>query len=225
MTTKLLLRVRSELPGSGAGNAWWLLMLLPGMALTGCLSRPTLVQHTYALQTPQSANPATPKTSAVLALRAVEVSALFEGRDFIYRMGPNEYEADPYAAFLVSPRHTMAIALRDGLRDIGAFKDVVDPESRLAADIDLEIHVTELYGDFRKPGPPAAVLSLRVLFFESGSKTPHPPFLEKEYTRRVPLPKQTAAALVAGWNQALSAITGELASDFMGTQVARPTAK
>jgi ABC-type uncharacterized transport system auxiliary subunit len=225
MTTKMLFSLRIP---SSVRNAWiacWLLPFTLALVLTGCLSRPAILQQTYALQAPHSASPAAPKSNAVLALRVVAVSPLFTGQDFVYRMGPDEYEVDPYAAFLVSPSHTLAIALRDSLRDIGAFKDVVEPESQLTADIDLEIHVTELYGDFRKPGPPAAVITLRALFFEAGSKTAHHPFLEKEYTRRVPLPKQTAANLAAGWDQALSAIVGEIASDFTATQVARPSAK
>jgi ABC-type uncharacterized transport system auxiliary subunit len=225
MTTKMLFSLRSKFPSSGARLVRWLLMLLPGMVLTGCLSRPALVQQTFALQTSHSAGPVAPKSNAVLALREVEVSPLFAGRDFVYRTGPNEYEVDPYAAFLISPSHTLAIALRGGLGATGAFKDVVEPESQLRADIDLEIHVTELYGDFRKPGPPAAVFSLRALFFEAGSKTAHQPFLEKDYTRRVQLPKQTAAALAAAWDQGLSAIVGEVAADFTATQVARPTPK
>jgi cholesterol transport system auxiliary component len=225
MTTKIQFCPRFRSPGPRAGIACWLLPFVLGTMLTGCLSRPALIQQTYALQSPHSANPAVPKSNAVLAVRVVEVSPLFEGRDFVYRTGPDQYEVDPYAAFLVSPNHTLAIALRGGLRNSGAFKDVVEPESQLAANIDLEVHVTELYGDFRKPGPPAAVLSLRALFFETGGKTAHEPFLEKEYTHRVSLPKQTAAALAAGWNQALSTIVGEVASDYMATQVARPAAK
>jgi ABC-type uncharacterized transport system auxiliary subunit len=205
--------------------ARWLLSFALGSVLTGCLSRPALVQQTFALQAAPPANSAAPKANTVLALRVVEVLPLFEGREFVCRTGADLYQADPYAGFLVSPSHTLAIALRSGLRNSGAFKDVVEPESQLGADIALEVHVTELYGDFRKPGQPAAVLSMRMLFFEAGSGTARQPFLEKEYASRVPLPQKTATALVAGWNQALSKTLAEAASDFTAAQAALPARK
>jgi ABC-type uncharacterized transport system auxiliary subunit len=205
--------------------ARWLLPFALGIVLTGCLSRPALVRQTFALQAAPTTNSAMPKGQAVLAVRVVEFSPLFEGRDFVYRTGADQYEVDPYAGFLVSPRRELAIALRSGLRDTGAFKEVVEPESQLNADIVLEVHVAELYGDFRKPGPLRAVLSMRVLCFEAGSAKARQPFLEKEYTRRVPLPQKTATALVAGWDQALANILTEVASDFTAVQAARPAAK
>jgi len=225
MKANLFLHVRSESPGPVAWMARWLLPFALGSVLTGCLSRPALVQQTFALQAAPPAGSVAPKADAVLAVRVVEVSPLFEGRDFVYRTGADRYEVDPYAGFLVSPSHTLAIALRGGLRDAGAFKDVAEPESQLGADIALEVHVTELYGDFRKPGQLAAVLSMRMLFFEAGSGKARQPFLEKQYARRVPLPQNTAAALVAGWDQALGNILAEVASDFAAVQAARPSAK
>ena len=222
MTTNLPLHVRSELPGAAARIARWLLPLALGSLLTGCLSRPALVQRTFALQAEPPANNAAPRGDAVLAVRVVEVSPLFEGHDFVYRTGADLYEVDPYAAFLVAPSHTLAIALRGGLRNSGAFKDVVEPDSQLGADIALEVHVTELYGDFRKPGQLAAVLSMRMLFFRTGSGQARQPLLEKEYTCRVPLPQKMASALVAGWDRALAKIVPEAASDFAAAQAARP---
>jgi len=191
--------------------------------LTGCLSRPALVRQTFALQAAAPVNSAAPTGQAVLEVRAVEVSPRFEGRDFIYRLGADLYQADPYAGFLVSPSRELAIALRSGFRSSGAFKDVVEPESRLGADSILEVHVTELYGDFRKPGQLAAVLSMRILFFEAGNRQARQPFLVKEYTCHVPLPQKTVAALVAGWNQALGKTLAEAAADFAAARAAVPT--
>jgi cholesterol transport system auxiliary component len=222
MTITPLFHFQSESPGPAAWMARWLLPFALGIVLTGCLSRPALVQQTFALQATRPVGTVAPKADAVLAVRVVEVSPLFEGRDFVYRTGADLYQVDPYAGFLVSPSHTLAIALRNGLRETGAFKDVVEPESQLGADIALEAHVTELYGDFRKPGPPAAVLSLRMLIFETGSGKTRQPLLEKEYSRRVPLPQKTAVALAAGWDGALASVLAEVASDFAAAQAVRP---
>jgi hypothetical protein len=101
----------------------------------------------------------------------------------------------------------------------------VEPASRLGADTTIEVHVTELYGDFRKPDQLAAVLSMRMLFFEAGNGKARQPFLAKEYTCRVPLPQKTAAALVAGWNQALGKTLAEAAADFAAARAERPTGR
>jgi hypothetical protein len=189
------------------------------------MSRPALVRRTFALQSVAPTNSAAPTGQAVIEVRSLKVSPLFEGRDFIYRMGADLYQADPYAGFLVSPGQELAIALRSGFRSSGAFKDVVEPESQLGADTDLEVHVMELYGDFRKPDQLAAVLSMRMLFFEAGNGKARQPFLEKEYTCRVPLPQKTAAALVAGWDQALGRILADVVADLAATEATRPAAK
>src|SRR5665811_495796 len=112
MTAKLLLHVRSESPRPAAWMARWLLPFALGSVLTGCLSHPALVQRTFVLQAAPPANSVAPKGEAVLAIRALEVSPLFEGRDFVYRTGADLYQADPYAGFLVSPGRELAIALR-----------------------------------------------------------------------------------------------------------------
>ena len=225
MTTKLLLHVRSNSPGRTARLARWLLPFALGCVLTGCLSRPALVRQTFALQAAAPANSAAPAGQAVLEVRALEVSPRFESRDFIYRMGADLYQADPYAGFLISPARELAIALRHSLRSSGAFKDVVEAASRLGADTTIEVHVTELYGDFRKPDQLAAVLSMRMLFFEAGNGQARQPFLAKEYTCRVPLPQKTAVALVAGWNQALGKTVADVVADLAATEATRPAAK
>jgi cholesterol transport system auxiliary component len=225
MTTELLLQVRSESPRFAARMARWLLTFALGCVLTGCMSRPALVRRTFALQAAAPTNSVAPTGQAVLEVRALEVSPLFEGRDFVYRMGADLYQADPYAGFLVSPGQELAIALRSGFRSSGAFKDVVEPKSQLGADTALEVHVMELYGDFRKPDQLAAVLSMRMLFFEAGNGQARQPFLAKEYTCRVPLPQKTAAALVAGWNQALGKTVADVVADLAATEATRPAAK
>lgn len=65
-------------------------------------------------------------------------------------------------------------------------------------------------------------IDLRMLFFEAGNPQARQPFLEKEYTCRVPLPQKTAAALVAGWNQALGKTVAEVVADFTAARAARP---
>ena len=191
-----------------------LLSLALCFVLTGCLSRPAMVRQNFALQTPAATNTAAAKSERVLAVRSCEVSPLFAGRSFVYRTGPDTYEVDHYAGFLVPPDRAIVLPVRARLRNAGAFKDVVEPGSQLRANTFLEIHVGEFYGDFRKPGDFAAVLTLRLIFYDAATSSAGKIFLQKDYSRRVPVKENLAAAVVAGWNQGLAEIMAEVASDL-----------
>ena len=182
----------------------------------GCLSRPALVRQNFALQVPSITNTAAPANGRVLALRSVEVSPLFAGRALVYRTGPNAYELDSYAGFLIAPDRALAIPIRAYLRNSGLFADVVEPGSPVKADEVVDVHVSEFYGDFRKSEPPSAVLSLRMIFFENKNFVTTQVILNKEYSRRVPLKTNTATDLVAAYDQALAEIMTQVSSDFAG---------
>jgi ABC-type uncharacterized transport system auxiliary subunit len=187
--------------------------LLITLAFTGCLSRPALVHQTYALHTAPPEKRAESSTQSILSVRTVQVSPLFERRSFAYRTGPDRYEFDPYAEFMVLPSRALAIPVRSYLRGSGVFQDVAEPGSELMANSVLEIHAHELYGDFRTPGQPAAVLTIRMLLFDSETGQ-QKLLLQKNYSQRVPLKEPSAAALAAGWNQALTKIMSEAVNDF-----------
>jgi len=186
------------------------------LLFTGCLSRPALVHHTYALSGPAHSEAAAKTGDSVLMLRSCTVSPLFEDRAFVYRTGPGAYEHDPYAGFLAEPGTAVAIPVRDYLRHSGAFREVVEPGTMLAADRWLEVYVSELYGDFRAGEQPAAVLTMRFLLFDSEKGSLSDVRLERSYTRRILLTENTAASVVAGWNQALAEIMTEVAAQLAG---------
>ena len=189
--------------------AAFLLSLALGLCLTGCLSRPALVHQTFALQTPAITN--TPSASgSVLVLRPVEVSPLFASQALVYRTGPNAYETDPYAGFLVPPGRALAIPVRAYLANSGAFANVVEPGSLLTPGQQLQVYITELYGDFRQPDRPAAVLSLRLVLAGTGGNV----IFQKEYSRSAPLKQNTAAQVVAGYDQALAGIMADFTADL-----------
>ena len=197
--------------------AAWATSLASACLLTGCLSRPALEHQSFALESPTPAKPANAKTQGVLAVRPVEVSPLFEGRALVYRVGPDLYQADPYAGFMVTPSRALGIPIRAGLSACGLFQSVLEPGSQLPADTVLEAHATELYGDFRKAGAPAAVLSLKLLWFDQTAQGPKL-LLQKDYTQTVPLKEQSATALVAGWNQALTQIMSQAVGDLAASR-------
>jgi ABC-type uncharacterized transport system auxiliary subunit len=178
--------------------------------LAGCLSKPALVEQSFAFQTPTLTGSAAGKGMGTLVVPPVVVSPLFANQPLVYRLGPNEYETDPYADFLVPPDESLTIPIRTCLAHSGLFSSVVEPDSLIKPDKVLQIQVTELYGDFRDARKPAAVLALQAVFANVGGNV----ILQKEYSRHLTIGKNTAAAVVAGWNRALDEIMGELATDL-----------
>jgi cholesterol transport system auxiliary component len=189
--------------------------------MSGCLSRPALHRQTFAFTAPEMA-PTNAATARVLGIRNLEITAPFEGRPLVYRTGDNAYERDPYAEFLDTPAESLLVTIREWLRDNGSFALVVGPRSSLKPNTFAEIGVTRLYGDFRQPQQAAAVLSMRFLFFDATNGLPGKVLLERKYSRSIALKSATPAALMEGWNQALTQILTQVTSDFRCSEGEKP---
>jgi hypothetical protein len=150
----------------------------------------------------------------VLGIRNLQIAAPFDGRSLVYRTGEFSYVRDPYAEFLESPAEEMMAPVRGWLRDSGNFSAVVESGSALKPDTLVEISVSQLFGDFRQPAHPSAILTIRFVFFEAPNGVPGKVIIEQESSRSIPLSAPTAAALMEGWNQALDEILTEVSSDF-----------
>jgi hypothetical protein len=99
---------------------------------------------------------------------------------------------------------------------------VTEPGSSLKPNTFAEIELTQLYGDFRQPRCPVAVLTMRFLFFDAPKALPGRVLLEREYTRSIPLNSATPAALMDGWNQALTQVLTQVISDLRDSESKEP---
>ena len=88
---------------------------------------------------------------------------------------------------------------------------MVEPGSALRPDTLVEVSVDQLYGDFRKPSAPAAVIALRVVCLDAPNGSASRILLDKAYSERVPLRSRTAAGVVAGLSQGLKKAMSDLA--------------
>jgi ABC-type uncharacterized transport system auxiliary subunit len=180
---------------------------------SGCLSRPALVRQDFLLQTPPLVRPATSPVGNVLVL-SCDISPPFAGQSLVYRIGPDAFETDPYAGFLVLPNETLTIFIHTWLARSSLFVNIVEPGSPAPAGETLQVHVDEIYGDLRVPGRPQVVLSLSLLLFDAKTGKNGHVLFQKAYSRHLPVDQNTAAAIVAGWNRALDEIMGDFASDL-----------
>jgi hypothetical protein len=182
--------------------------------LTGCLARPHLDHQSFLFAPPPPSTTNAAPSGRVLGIRSLQVAAPFAGRWFVYRTGEFSYDSDPYAEFMVSPAEGLVTPICSWWREGGAFKAVVDAGSALKPDTMVEIHVGQLYGDFRQGENASAVLAMRFAFFDASNGVPGKAILEREYSRKIPLKARMADALIEGWNQALAQILDAAALDF-----------
>jgi len=182
--------------------------------LTGCLARPHLEKQSFIFAPPSPTAAKAAPGSRVLGLRSLRVAAPFGGRAFVCRTGEYSYESDPYAEFKIPPAEALMSPVSAWVRESGAFGAVAEAGSALKPDTVVEIHVAQLYGDFRPSEQAKAVLAMRFVFFDVPHGIPGKVLLQQEYTRAIPLKARTAAALIEGWNQALALILEAAMQDF-----------
>jgi cholesterol transport system auxiliary component len=182
--------------------------------LTGCLARPHLDKQSFIFAPPSASAPKAAPGSRVLEVRTLQIAAPFAGRAFVYRTGEFSYESDSYAEFMVHPADGLVSPIGSWWREAGAFQAVVEAGSALKPDTLVEIHVGQLYGDFRQAENATAVLAMGFVFFDAPHGVPGKVILQQEYSRAIPLKARTAAALIEGWNQALAQILASAMQDF-----------
>jgi ABC-type uncharacterized transport system auxiliary subunit len=184
------------------------------LAAGACASRLPRVPETFTLDAPPV--PATPAPGAnrVVALRPAEVAPVYAGSEFVYRTGAHAIERDPYASFAAPPAWLLTSALRGYLRGADYIRDVVEPGGGVPVDAEIEPALVEIAGDFTGATPEAVmVVHVRVLA-PAPAASPAREILLKTYTARRPISRNTAAAVAAGWNEALAAIAAELLADL-----------
>jgi cholesterol transport system auxiliary component len=197
-----------------ASGIFFTLLLVSAFGLTGCISRPALNKQTFTFSAPAISATNVVAGDRVLGIRNLQIAAPFEGRSFVYRTGEFSYVRDPYAEFLGPPAEELLAPMRGWLRVSGNFIAVTEAGSALKPDLQVEISVSQLFGDFRQREHPSAVVTIRFVFFNAPNGVPGKVIFQREYSRRIPLSAPTAAALMEGWNQALAEILAEVSSGF-----------
>jgi ABC-type uncharacterized transport system auxiliary subunit len=184
------------------------------LGATGCLSRPALHKQTFLFNAPAIGATNIVAGGRVLGIRSLQIAAPFDRRSLVYRTGEFSYVGDPYAEFLESPAEELMEPVRGWLLRDGNFQEVVNRGSALKPDTLVEINISQLFGDFREPNHPTAILTMRFTFFDAPDGVPGKVILQREYSRSIPLGAPSATALMKGWDQALEQILGEVSSNL-----------
>jgi ABC-type uncharacterized transport system auxiliary subunit len=185
------------------------------LATASCTSKTVVPPQSFTIVPPAARATAAPAAGHVVSLRRASVAAVYSGTALVYRIGEYRIESDPYARFGSAPAAMLTAAIAGYVEDAGFVKGVVSPGDAFPAVAEIEPYVSELYGDFRSPEDAAAVLAVafRVLAPGAGT-TPPRELLSRTYTQRIRVSERTAAAVVAGWNEALAAIMKAFLADL-----------
>jgi cholesterol transport system auxiliary component len=207
-----------------------MLRLSPLLFLVVLISLPTScsfrraypVRHTFLLEAHRPGEPWTKDaTLAILRVRPATVVPPFDESGFVYRDGELLYETDYYNQFLVPPRTLLGQATRQWLDRSGLFHAVLDPSSRVSPTHTLETSLTELYGDYRNPSAPEAVLGMH---FHLLQETPAGPQIQfhRAYRETEPLAEAGAPGLAKAWSRALERILTAFEADLAGLLLGLP---
>lgn len=192
---------RTLIPSLGLGLA--VLMLL--MLATGCsFARPSPKRSTYLLQPPEPAAPVTGATPYPGTIKVINpsITSAFEGRSFVIRLGENQFEQDYYNQFLVPPRLMLSQGLYGWLRKSRPFETALPSSSTLDSPWQVDLQVSDLYGDFRPGRAPSATFGGTFYLFRLGPGV-REVHLVVPFKFDVPTKAAKGEALVEGWNQAI----------------------
>lgn len=184
-----------------------LAIILMAVVTSGCLrlERERPEKRHYLIEAARQDRQRPSATTGVVYVRRFDVSPAFEDPAFVYRIGDTAWEADYYRDFFVSPDAMLTGQVARWLDDAGLFSRVLTRGSQIPPDYLIEGNIVSLYGDYREPGRPEAVLEIQLLLLHDDDAESRIVY-QGDYAAREPLVENTAEALVTAWEQALTGI-------------------
>lgn len=199
------------------------LLFLLFLSLTGCatLEKNYPQRDYYIFNVSNTTQNSSSVSGTILEVRRFEISPSFGSREFVYRKGDLIYESDFYNQFFKPPSLLITEEARKWLSRSGQFRYVVDLSNNVEPNYILEGNVNELFGDFRSPDTPKAVMGIQFFLLDNLSNNPKIIF-QNNYRREVVLNSNSPDDLIKGWNDALEQILTAFESDLRNADLKAP---
>jgi uncharacterized lipoprotein YmbA len=199
------------------------LALLAGIAfsLLACApTRPAIETANWLVAPERTGSPRKMQSPLWLKMGSFSVTAPFDSKSLVYRLGDQRYEKDFYSAYITTPSNMFANATRQWLDQSGIFRITVAQGTSFFPFYTLQATIDELYGDYR--GKPEAVVSVQFFLTVTNPNIPAPLITAKRYTQRVALANNLPQTLVLGQQQALAEILQQLEADLFAASANLP---
>lgn len=180
--------------------------------LVGCAQNGASTSD-YLLNASRPAHVSVKSSDAILEVRRLSIGGEFAGRGLVYRIGDFQFETDAYLAFLISPAQMITERTRDWLARSGVFKEVLVQGSRLRPTHVLEGNILGLYGDFRDPSAPTAVLEMRCFLIAEDGAT-QDVVLARDYRSVTPLAGDNTESFITALNACFVDVLTSLEADL-----------
>ncbi len=190
-------------------------LLFLGSLVAGCVN----LNKTYPeirYYTVEASHPEAIQSSIVdtrLQVRRLVLAPRYEGRELVYRTSEVEYRSDFYHQWFISPRAMLTEQVTQWLKQSKIFEHVIDRASYIDPTHILEGTITSMYGDFRNPEQPQAVLELQALLLMEGTTVPVIHF-QRDYRQTISVSDTSPHSLIEGLNKGLSRILTQLEEDL-----------
>jgi cholesterol transport system auxiliary component len=162
---------------------------------------------------PPATDPSTQPAAAVLQVHRLRVASPYDGLEFVYRTGADQFQIDYYNGFVAPPDQMLSAALSNWIANTGLFKAVVDMGSGVPARLTLDGSIIALDGDYTSQSVPKAQMKLRVLLVENAAGRSLV-IWQKEYDAATPISAGSPQELVNGWDRDLRSILGRVTADL-----------
>jgi len=136
-----------------------------------------------------------------LLVKEFLINSSFDSHSLVYQIKKNEYVSDYYNEFVSYPAKLITEKITEYLYTSAYFKPAL---TQMREDIDFRLSgkITKLYGDFKGKNHPQAIMELRIIL-EKRTDNSFNAIYGNTYLAREPIPSQTPAHLIIGWNKGL----------------------
>lgn len=179
----------------------------------GCLLKQPPAKTVSFGFAPEIIRKAIPNNQRILAVRLFEAAPTCEQSEFSYRLSELSWESDYYHTFSQPPAALLTYKARQWLSGSGLFQSVAIPGLAPSGCWNLQGFLTRLYGDFRNPEKPEAVISMRFSFFSPNAEAASKPLFNRAYEARIPFSSRTPSALMEGWDRGVEQIFRRMTED------------
>jgi cholesterol transport system auxiliary component len=206
--------------------AGFTLLTVVAFALLACApTRPAIETANWLVAPERTGAPRKMQSPLWLKMGSFSVTAPFDTKSLVYRLGDQRYEKDFYNAYISSPSSMFSNASRQWLDQSGIFRITVAQGTSFFPYYTLQATVDELYGDYR--GSPEAVVSVQFFLTVTNPNLTNPLITAKRYTQRVALANNLPQTLVLGQQRALAEILQQLEADLFvaSTNLPKPISR